>query len=270
MASMAGFDREQRGAELTPGEGSRSGKQAYVEAIFDRIAPRYDRMNRLMTLGLWWYWQWSFRRLAGIRPGDRVLDVGCGTAELSLLAARETGPGGRVTGVDIAEGMLRVCRQKIAGSPLAGRLEFLRADAQALPFPDGSFDVVVSGFMLRNVASLDRALGEMARVLRPGGRVAVLELTHPPSRWVAAPYLAYFRHVVPWLGRWARREGDPLPPYAWLPESLREIPPAPELARRLERAGFSRVAYRYLSAGVVAVHTGEKPGRRERGARPPA
>ncbi|MDI3316079.1 MAG: class I SAM-dependent methyltransferase [Bacillota bacterium] len=249
---------------MRPDGSARPGKQAYVESIFDRIAPHYDRMNRLMTMGVWSYWQRSFRRLAGIRPGDRVLDVGCGTAELSFLAAREAGPGGRVTGVDIAEGMLQICRQKLLDHPMADRLEFLRADAQALPFPDASFDVVVSGFMLRNVASLDRALVEMVRVLRPGGRLAVMELTHPPSRWVAAPYLAYFRHVVPWLGRWAAREGDPLPPYAWLPESLREIPSAPELAQRMERAGLNRVAYRYLTAGIVAIHTGLKPGRSER------
>jgi demethylmenaquinone methyltransferase/2-methoxy-6-polyprenyl-1,4-benzoquinol methylase len=267
---MAGFEGERRDGRLSRAPDAPAAKQAYVEDIFDRIAPRYDQMNRLMTLGLWWYWQWSFRRLAAIQPGDRVLDVGCGTGELALLAARAAGRAGQVVGVDIAEGMLGVCRQKIAGHPLADRLRFLRADAQGLPFPDSSFDAVISGFMLRNVASLDRALAEMVRVLRPGGRLAVMELTHPPSRWVAAPYLAYFRHVVPWLGRWARRAGDPLPPYAWLPESLGEIPPAPELALRMERAGLARVAYRYLSAGVVAVHTGVKPGRPGEGVRPPA
>ena len=233
-------------------------KEKYVHQVFDTIAPGYDRMNMLMTFGMWKYWQTVFRRLMAVEPGQEILDVGCGTADLSIIAARAlAGEAGHVTGIDLSQEMLDVGRIKLHRLGLADRITLLQGNALALPFADQRFHLVISGFMLRNVSDVQRALQEMTRVVRPGGRVVVMELTHPENRIIAAPYLLYFRHVVPWLGRWANGEGK-LPPYAWLPESLREIPPAPVLMRMMERAGLTDVSYRSLTGGIVAIHQGRK------------
>lgn len=229
-------------------------KAAFVPELFDRIAPHYDLMNVVMTAGAWWLWKRAFRRLAGIPRGATVLDVGCGTAELTLLLARMVGPRGRVVGVDLAPRMLEVGRRKVARSPLGARVELRQGDATNLPFADGAFDAAASAFVLRNVADLDRALREMARVVRADGRVAVMELTPPPPSPWRAPFLFYFRRVLPLLGLWAERAGLPVAPYAWLPRSLETFPDADALSRRMEDAGLAEVRYARMTAGVVCVH----------------
>ncbi len=234
-------------------------KERFVHALFDTIAPHYDLMNLVMTMGAWKLWQRAFARHAGLRPGDRVLDVGCGTGDLCLLAARRVGPGGRVTGVDISEEMLAVGRRKVAEAGLADRVELLRANALDLPFPDRSFDVVTSGFVLRNLADLPRALAEMVRVLRPGGRAAILELSHPPNPLVRIPFRFYFTRVVPLLGAWAARGWTgPVAPYAWLPVSWRAFPDAPRLAGMMREAGFAEVRWLPLTGGIACLHVAEK------------
>jgi demethylmenaquinone methyltransferase/2-methoxy-6-polyprenyl-1,4-benzoquinol methylase len=235
---------ERRGAE---------GREAFVRSIFDGIAGRYDAMNLLMTAGLWRLWQRAFVRHAGIGAGARVLDVGCGTAELTLVLARMVGPGGRVVGVDFSEGMLAVGRAKVARSPLADRIELRHGDALDLPFAAGTFDAAASAFVMRNVADLDRALAEMARVVRPGGRLAILELSHPrgPLRRVL---LFYVRRVLPLLGSWAREA------YAWLPRSLDGFPDAEVMAARAEASGWRDVRFLRLTSGLVALHTGASAG----------
>jgi demethylmenaquinone methyltransferase / 2-methoxy-6-polyprenyl-1,4-benzoquinol methylase len=212
-----------------------------VRGMFDRIAPVYDAMNRVMTAGL----DRSWRRVtvqAVVQPGDRVLDACCGTGDLALAAERE---GGIVTGLDFSPGMLERARRK------SDTVEWIEGDLLALPFADDSFDAATVGFGVRNVADLDAALGELRRVLRPGGRLAILEITQP--RGVLRPFFSlWFDRVVPLLGK-------VLPggkAYTYLPASVRRFPGAEELVRRLEAQGFEDVAFRLFGATIVALHVG--------------
>ncbi len=237
-----------------------SGILAAVEhdtpALFDQIAPRYDTANWLMTAGLWGAWRAAFARHAPIAAGSRVLDVGCGTGELSLLLARLGA--GEVVGVDLSEGMLAFGRAKVARSPHAGRIHLQRGDATALPFPDASFDAAASAFVMRNVPDLDRALSEMARVVRPGGHVVVMELSHPPSRLVRGLFTPFFRVMPPIVGRLTQGAGGSAA-YAWLPESLARFPDADAMAAKVTAAGLEQVRFVRLTAGIVCIHIGRRP-----------
>jgi demethylmenaquinone methyltransferase/2-methoxy-6-polyprenyl-1,4-benzoquinol methylase len=231
----------------------------FIPSLFDRIARHYDLMNMIMTAGVWRSWQRTFRRHAGIGPGSAVLDVGCGTAELSLLLAQMTEPGGTVAGIDISERMLEVGREKVGRSRFRDRIRLQQGDALALPFADGTFDAAASAFVMRNVSDLDGALREAARALRPGGRLAIMELSHPPAAIIRVPYLLYFRHILPLLGTWAARARLPVAPYAWLPRSLETFPPAEAFAARIAAAGFADVRFRRLTGGIVCLHTARRP-----------
>ena len=212
-----------------------------VRSMFDRIAPVYDAMNRVMTVGLDRRW----RRLAVelvVQPGDRVLDACCGTGDLALEAERQ---GGRVVGLDFSERMLDRARRK------SQTVEWLQGDLLALPFPDGSFDAATVGFGVRNVADLELGLRELRRVLRPDGRLAVLEITQPRGR--LKPFFGlWFDRIVPVLGKVIPGGRA----YAYLPASVRRFPGAEELAATLERAGFADVRFRLLGGTIVALHTG--------------
>jgi demethylmenaquinone methyltransferase/2-methoxy-6-polyprenyl-1,4-benzoquinol methylase len=212
-----------------------------VRAMFDRIAPVYDPMNRVMTAGLDQAW----RRLAAqavVRPGDRVLDACCGTGDLALACERE---GGIVTGLDFSDAMLARARRK------SSSIEWVQGDMLALPFDDGAFDAATVGFGVRNVDGLERGLAELCRVLAPGGRLAILEITQP--RGVLRPFFGvWFDHVVPALGR-------VLPggrAYTYLPASVRRFPDAEGLAALMGQTGFGDVAFRLLGGSIVALHTG--------------
>ena len=212
-----------------------------VRGMFDRIAPVYDAMNRVMTAGL----DRSWRRLtveAVVQPGDRVLDACCGTGDLAVAAERE---GGIVTGLDFSPRMLERARKK------SETVTWIEGDLLALPFDDGSFDAATVGFGVRNVADLEAGLAELHRVLRPGGRVAILEITQP--RGVLRPFFSlWFERIVPLLGR-------VLPggkAYTYLPASVRRFPGAEELAALLEHRGFEQVRFRLLGGTIVALHTG--------------
>jgi demethylmenaquinone methyltransferase / 2-methoxy-6-polyprenyl-1,4-benzoquinol methylase len=212
-----------------------------VRTMFDRIAPVYDVMNRVMTAGLDGRW----RRLtaeAAVRPGDRVLDACCGTGDLALADERA---GGRVVGLDFSERMLERARRKSAS------IEWVRGDLLELPFEDASFDAATVGFGVRNVADLERSLRELRRVLRPGGRLGILEITTPrgPLRLF---YRLWFDAIVPLLGKLLRGGSA----YTYLPASVRRFPGPEELAALLERAGFGEVGFRLLAGGIVALHTG--------------
>jgi demethylmenaquinone methyltransferase/2-methoxy-6-polyprenyl-1,4-benzoquinol methylase len=212
-----------------------------VRSMFDRIAPVYDAMNRLMTAGLDRRWRRE-TAAAVVRPGDRVLDVACGTGDLALAAAAA---GGRVTGVDFSTRMLERARRK------SSAVEWLEADALALPFDDASFDVVTSGFGVRNFADLEAGLHELRRVLGPGGRIGVLEITQPHG--ALRPFFrVWFDRVVPLMGKVLPGGGA----YTYLPASVRRFPGPGDLAAALERAGFADVRYRLFAGGIVAVHTG--------------
>jgi demethylmenaquinone methyltransferase/2-methoxy-6-polyprenyl-1,4-benzoquinol methylase len=213
-----------------------------VRAMFDRIAPVYDAMNRAMTLGLDQRWRRA-TVAAVVAPGDRVLDACCGTGDLALAAVRA---GGRVTGLDFSERMLDRARQKSTA------VEWVRGDALALPFEDGTFDAATVGFGVRNLDDLERGLAELRRILRPGGRLGVLEITRP--RGLLAPfYRLWFDGLVPLLGKLLPGGSA----YTYLPASVRRFPGPEELAELLRSAGFAGVGYRLFAGGIVALHRGE-------------
>jgi demethylmenaquinone methyltransferase/2-methoxy-6-polyprenyl-1,4-benzoquinol methylase len=209
-----------------------------VERMFDRIAPVYDLMNRVMTVGLDQRWRRASVR-AVVRPGDRVLDAACGTGDLAIIAAKA---GATVTGLDFSERMLERARRK------APELDWVRGDLLALPFEEASFDSATVGFGVRNVADLAGAIAELRRVLRPGGRLAILEITRPrgPLRWF---YSLWFDRIVPLLGK-VLPGGEA---YSYLPASVRRFPGPDDLAAQM--AGFHGVQYRLFAGGIVALHT---------------
>jgi demethylmenaquinone methyltransferase/2-methoxy-6-polyprenyl-1,4-benzoquinol methylase len=212
-----------------------------VRAMFDRIAPVYDAMNRLMTAGLDRRWR-EVTAAAVVRPGDRVLDACCGTGDLALACSRA---GGRVTGLDFSERMLERARAKSA------EVDWVQGDALALPFDDGSFDAATVGFGVRNLEALERGLAELRRVLKPDGRLGVLEITRP--RGVLAPfYRLWFDRVVPLLGK-VLPGGSA---YTYLPASVRRFPGPKDLAGLMRDAGFEDVRYRTFAGGIVALHVG--------------
>jgi demethylmenaquinone methyltransferase / 2-methoxy-6-polyprenyl-1,4-benzoquinol methylase len=216
---------------------------AAVEAMFDRISPVYDPMNRLMTGGLDRRW----RRLAVsrvVRPGDRVLDACCGTGDLAV-AAEEAG--GDVTGLDFSERMLERARRK------SSTIEWVRGDMLALPFEDERFDAATVGFGIRNVEDLDEGLRELARVLRPGGRLACLEITRPHG--ALRPFFRlWFDGLVPLAGRVLPGGGA----YSYLPASVRRFPGPEDLGEAMRRAGFADIGWKLLGGGIVALHTARK------------
>jgi demethylmenaquinone methyltransferase/2-methoxy-6-polyprenyl-1,4-benzoquinol methylase len=219
-------------------------KTARVRAMFDTIAPRYDLMNRLMTFGLDQAWRRGTVAALSLPEGSLVLDLACGTGDLSRLGRRR---GYRVVGADLSAGMLGA---NGAGTPL------VEADGRRLPFVDGAFDGMVCGYALRNFTDLAATLAESARVLRAGGRLAVLEVDTPTSRLWRAGYDIWFTKAVPALGG-ALSDGDA---YRYLPQSVAYLPPAPALRRMLREAGFSAVGIRALAGGLSQLIVATRAG----------
>jgi len=208
--------------------------------MFDRIAPVYDAMNRTMTAGLDRRWR-RITAEAVVRPGDLVLDACCGTGDLAIAAAKV---GGRVTGLDFSERMLERAQRK------APEFDWVSGDLLELPFPDSSFDAATVGFGVRNVDDLERALRELRRVLRDGGRLGILEITRP--RGLLAPfYRLWFDGVIPLLGKLLPGGSA----YSYLPASVRRFPGPEELATLIAAAGFRDVRHRTFAGGIVALHT---------------
>ena len=220
---------------LAPGE---------VRSMFDRIAPVYDVMNRVMTAGLDQRWRRETVE-AVVRPGDRVLDACCGTGDLAV-AALEAGAR-EVVGLDFSPRMLERARAK------QETVTWLDGDVTAMPFQEGEFDSATIGFGVRNVADLSAALRELARVLRPGGRLGILEIT-TPTGLLAPFYRLWFDRIVPLLGKLLKGGSA----YTYLPASVRRFPGAAELAVHMREAGFDGVAYRTFAGGIVALHTGAR------------
>ena len=238
--------------------------------MFDRIAGVYDVMNSAMTAGLHHRWRQRAADLARVGPGSRVLDVATGTGDLALELAGRVSPGGEVLGCDFAEAMLARARAKAQAAPGTGvRPRFEWADALELPYEDGSFDAATVGFGARNFADLARGLAEMARVVRPGGRVVVLEITTPTRAPLSHFYRLWFDRLVPALGRLAGGAlalgaragaapgaGTVADAYTYLPDSVRRFPGPAALAAEMQRAGLGEIGYLITAGGIVAIHAG--------------
>jgi len=219
-------------------------EEPQVRAMFDRIARVYDGMNSVMTGGLHHRWRRRAVDLAAVGRGSRVLDVATGTGDLAIEAASR---GCEVVGCDFSEQMLALARRK------APAIVFEQANALALPYPDDSFDAATVGFGARNFSDLDQGLAEMARVVAPGGRVVVLEITTPHRPPLSVFYRAWFDRVVPAIGRLA---GDP-EAYSYLPSSVKRFPGPDELAARMEAAGLGHLRWILTAGGIIALHVGE-------------
>jgi demethylmenaquinone methyltransferase/2-methoxy-6-polyprenyl-1,4-benzoquinol methylase len=219
--------------------------------MFDRVAGRYDALNSVMTAGLHHRWRQRAADRAELRPGDAALDVCCGTGDMALELAGRVSPGGHVVGCDFSEPMLDLAREKASGCA-AESVRFEWADALSLPYDAGRFDAVTVGFGVRNLADLDRGLREMTRVLRPGGRLVVLEITQPTRPPLSTFYSLWFDRAVPLLGAFS---GDS-EAYSYLPESVRSFPAPRRLAEMMDAAGLEQIRWTVLAGGIIAIHSG--------------
>jgi demethylmenaquinone methyltransferase/2-methoxy-6-polyprenyl-1,4-benzoquinol methylase len=228
-------------------------KKARVRGVFDSVAPRYDLMNDVMSGGLHRLWKRFTIAKTGLRPGQQALDVAAGSGDLAVGLARQVGRTGRVVVTDINAAMLAEGRDRLLNAGLAGNVDYVLADAEALPFAAASFHCVTIGFGLRNVTDKDAALASLYRVVKPGGRLLVLEFSHAELGPLAPLYELYSFHVLPRLGEWLA--GDAAS-YRYLAESIRRHPDQATLKAMMERAGFERCEYFNLTAGIVALHVG--------------
>lgn len=228
-------------------------KRKLVGEVFSSVAAKYDLMNDLMSLGIHRIWKRYFVATSGVKRGDRVLDLAGGTGDIAALLHPHVGDTGEIVVGDINADMLRVGRDRLTDRGLVRGLEWTQMDAEALPFPDAHFDLVTIAFGLRNVTDKQKALGEMCRVLKTGGRALVLEFSEVKPAWFRPIYDFHSFKVLPKLGSlFAGDAGS----YQYLAESIRKHPPQDELRAMMEKAGFARCDYRNLSAGICAIHSG--------------
>jgi demethylmenaquinone methyltransferase / 2-methoxy-6-polyprenyl-1,4-benzoquinol methylase len=230
-------------------------KKARVRGVFDSVASRYDLMNDVMSGGLHRLWKRFALAKTGLRPGQQALDVAAGSGDLAVGLARRVGRSGRVVVTDINAAMLEEGRNRLLNKGFAGNVDYVLADAEALPFKDASFHCVTIGFGLRNVTDKDRALASLYRVVKPGGRLLVLEFSHADLGPLAPLYELYSLQVLPRLGEWLAGDADS---YRYLAESIRRHPDQETQKAMMERAGFERCEYFNLTAGIVALHVGCK------------
>jgi demethylmenaquinone methyltransferase / 2-methoxy-6-polyprenyl-1,4-benzoquinol methylase len=234
------------------GSGPGTLPEPQVRAMFDRIAGVYDLMNGVMTAGLHHQWRRRAADLARVGPGDRVLDIATGTGDLALELAGRVGSNGTVVGADFSDRMLELARAKAVGAGLE-TVRFEQANALALPYADDEFDAATVGFGARNFSDLGQGIAEMTRVVRPGGRVVILEITTPQRPPLSTFLEIWFDHIVPALGRVA---GD-AEAYSYLPNSVRRFPLPQELAATMWGSGLREVSYVLTAGGIIALHAGE-------------
>jgi demethylmenaquinone methyltransferase/2-methoxy-6-polyprenyl-1,4-benzoquinol methylase len=228
-------------------------KQKLVGQVFSSVARNYDLMNDLMSLGIHRVWKRYFVATAQVKPGDRVLDLAGGTGDIAALLKDRVGPTGELVLGDINGEMLKVGRDRMTDRGHVRGFEYVQCNAESLPFPDASFDLVTIAFGLRNVTDKDAALREMHRVLKVGGQTRVLEFSEVTAEWFKPVYDFHSFNILPKLGKLFAGDADS---YQYLAESIRKHPPQGELKAMMQAAGFDRCDYRNLSAGIVAIHTG--------------
>jgi len=231
-------------------------KVKMVAGVFHSVAAKYDIMNDLMSGGVHRLWKRFTIELSGVRPGNKVLDIAGGTGDLAAKFSRLVGSNGRVVLADINDSMLTVGREKLTNKGIVGNIEYVQANAECLPFPDNYFDCITIAFGLRNVTDKDAALRSMNRVLKPGGRLLVLEFSKPVNPVIAKLYDRYSFDVLPKMGQLVTNDADS---YRYLAESIRMHPDQDTLKGMMNDAGFVDVRYHNMTAGVVAVHRGIKP-----------
>lgn len=230
-------------------------KAVRVRAVFDSVADKYDLMNDLMSFGIHRLWKRQAVALSGVRRGQRVLDLAAGTGDLAARFSGLVGPDGQVVFSDINAAMLEQGRMRMADRGRAGNIEYVQADAQSLPFAEHHFDCTTIGFGLRNVTDKERALASIFRVLKPGGRLLVLEFSHPTNKPLKLAYDFFSFQVLPKIGKLVTRDEDS---YQYLAESIRMHPDQETLKAMMESAGFERCEYFNLTGGIVAIHRGYK------------
>jgi demethylmenaquinone methyltransferase/2-methoxy-6-polyprenyl-1,4-benzoquinol methylase len=230
-------------------------KVAMVADVFHSVAAKYDIMNDVMSMGIHRLWKRFTIDCSGVRPGQQVLDLAGGTGDITALFSKRVGPSGKVVLADINESMLNVGRDKLRDLGLINNIEFVQANAEALPFADNSFDIVSIGFGLRNVTDKDAALRSMFRVLKPGGRLLVLEFSKPQSKILSKTYDLYSFRILPFMGQLIANDKES---YQYLAESIRMHPDQETLKHMMQDAGFAEVSYHNLTGGIVALHRGYK------------
>ena len=231
------------------------GKAPYVQRLFGRIAGVYDPINRLMSFGLDQHWRRFAARYLALSTGEPGLDLGAGTADLSIEVIRNSGPGTRMIGMDITPEMLEVGRNKIARLGLEDRIDLRVGDAEHIDLPDNSVDGCCSAFTVRNLTNIRQGFREMLRVVRPGSRVVCLEISHPPRKIFGSLFYLYFYKLAPLFGTII---GKAFEEYNYLPNSLTTFPDAPTLKAIMQEVGWSDVRFYRLTGGIVAVHVGSK------------
>jgi demethylmenaquinone methyltransferase/2-methoxy-6-polyprenyl-1,4-benzoquinol methylase len=231
-------------------------KEKLVHQHFDTVARKYDLMNTLLSLGLHHLWKRAAVRMMALRPGDRVLDVCGGTADLAIRAAQAVGSTGRVIVYDINWAMMAAGRPKVANSSLAPRIGYIQGNAERLSCPDANFDAAMVGFGIRNLTHPEVGFQEMFRVLKPGGKMMCLEFSRPKTAWFSRLYDFYSFYLMPMLGKIMVGSWDA---YTYLPESIRMFSQPEELSAVLAEIGFTRVRYRRLTNGIAVIYLGVKP-----------
>ena len=230
-------------------------KQAMVADVFHSVAAKYDVMNDLMSFGVHRLWKRFTIDMSGVRPGNKVLDLAGGTGDLTKKFSKIVGPAGKVVLADINSSMLEVGRERLTNEGYVGNIEYVQANAQYLPFEDNSFDIITIAFGLRNVTDKDEALRSMFRVLKPGGRLLVLEFSHTNNPLLQKAYDLYSFTALPFMGKLVTNDAES---YKYLAESIRMHPDQETLKGMMENAGFNRVSYHNMTGGMVALHRGIK------------
>ncbi|MDC0759857.1 demethylmenaquinone methyltransferase [Brevibacillus sp. AG] len=231
-------------------------KAEYVHSVFESIANDYDKMNNVISFGSHIAWRNYTMKQMNIQPGHTALDVACGTADWTIALAKAVGKEGSVVGLDFSQNMLDVGAYKVANAGVGNNVKLVNADAMNLPYEDHTFDFVTIGFALRNVPDVQQVLNEMARVVKPGGKVVSLEVSKPPFLPYRKLFYLYFYKILPFIAKLTVNKYEE---YAWLPQSLTNFPDSRELASMFQKAGLDPVQVKLFMGGVSALHIGTKP-----------